>query len=191
MPNLSTAQRLGVLLALVAMIASTRMSHFGSASLLPDASLAMFLLGGIMLGGVAGFIVLMLATFGLDIYMAQSSAEVAWCFSPAYAGLIPTYAVLWLSGIGLAQQQRFVRPLLALVASSAAVGVAFLISNGFYFMLSGVASSVSLSEFALAVTPYFPAYLTSAMLYLAPAALAAAWWQNSNTRRLPGSCRAD
>lgn len=179
MPNLSTAQRLGVLLALVAMIASTRMSHFGSANLLPDASLAMFLLGGIMLGGVSGFIVLMLTTFGLDIYMAQTASEAAWCFSPAYAGLIPTYAVLWLTGMALAQQRRFAQPLIALPASIAAVGVAFLISNGFFFALSGVASSVSSSEFILAVVPYFPAYLTSAMLYLAPALIAAALWRKS------------
>lgn len=181
MLNLSTSQRLSVLLALVAMIASTRMSHFGSANLLPDASLAMFLLGGLLLGGVSRFIVLMLTTFGLDIYMAQSSAEAAWCFSPAYAGLIPTYAVLWLTGMGLAQQQRFVRPLLALSASSAAVGVAFIVSNGFFFALSGTAAAISFGDFVQAVAPYFPAYLASAMLYLAPALIAAALWHKSRT----------
>lgn len=179
MPNLSTAQRLGVLFALVAMIASTRMSHFGSANLLPDASLAMFLLGGIMLGGVSGFIVLMLTTFGLDIYMAQTASEAAWCLSPAYAGLIPTYAVLWLTGMGLAQQQRFAHLFIALPASITAVGLAFLMSNGFFFALSGTAGAISLSEFVLAVAPYFPAYLTSAMVYLAPALIAAALWRQS------------
>ncbi|OIQ72876.1 hypothetical protein GALL_454910 [mine drainage metagenome] len=111
--------------------------------------------------------------------MAQTAAEAAWCLSPAYAGLIPTYAVLWLTGMGLAQQQRFARLLISLPASSAAVGVAFLISNGFFFALSGVASSVSLNEFVLAVAGYFPAYLASAMLYLAPALIAAALWRKS------------
>lgn len=179
MPKLSNSQRLVVLLALVAMIASTRMSHFGSANLLPDASLAMFLLGGLMLGGISGFVVLILTTFGLDIYMAQTATEAAWCFSPAYVGLIPTYAVLWLTGMGLAQQQRFARPLLALSASIAAVSVAFILSNGFFLAFSGVAAQVSLGQFVLAVAPYFPAYLISALLYLAPALLAAAVWRKS------------
>ncbi len=179
MPTLSNSQRLGILLALVTMIASTRMSHFGSANLLPDASLAMFLLGGLMLGGVSGFIVLMLTTFGLDIYMAQTASEAAWCFTPAYAGLIPTYAVLWLTGMGLAQQQRFTQPLLAFSASIAAVAVAFIVSNGAFFVFSGTASPISFGEFVLAVAPYFPDYLASAMLYLAPALVAAALWRKS------------
>lgn len=179
MLNLSTAQRLGLLLALIAMIASTRMSHFGSANLLPDATLAMFLLGGVLLGSVPAFIVMLLAVFGLDIYAAQTTAAAAWCFTPAYAGLIPTYAVLWLTGMGLAQRQYYAQPLVALPVSITAVSLAFVVSNGFFFGLNGPAASISLSEFVQAVAPYFADYLASAMLYLIPALVTAALWRKS------------
>lgn len=179
MLKLSTAQRLGLLLALVAMIASTRMSHFGTANLLPDASLAVFLLGGLMLGRACGFTALMLAAFGLDIYSAQTATEVGWCFTPAYVGLIPTYGALWLTGMALAQHQRFAKPLIALPVSMIAVGLAFVISNAFWFTMSGQFADMSAMEFSLRVAQYFPPYLGSAMLYLAPALIAAALWRKS------------
>lgn len=179
MLNLSASQRAGVLLALLAMIASTRMSHFGTAHLLPDASLAMFLLGGLIVRHGLGFVVLIFVAFGLDIYAAQSAAEAAWCFTPAYAGLIPTYGLLWLTGVALGPQQRYARPMIALPVSLIAVSLAFIFSNGWFFAFHGVATPISLNEFGLAVAPYFPAYLGSAMLYLAPAFIAAALWRKS------------
>jgi hypothetical protein len=181
MLKLSTAQRIGVLLALIAMMASTRMSHFGTSSLLPDASLAVFLLGGLMLGRTCGFTVLMLAAFGIDVYSAQTATEVGWCFTPAYVGLIPTYGALWLAGIVLAQRQRFTKPLIAFPVSILAVGLAFIISNAFWFGMSGQFTGMGAMEFSLRVARYFTPYLGSAMLYLTPALVSAAFWQKSRT----------
>lgn len=179
MPNLSAYQRAGVVLALLAMMASTRMSHFGTAQLLPDASLAIFLLGGLIVRHGLGFMVLIFAAFGLDIYAAQSVAEAAWCFTPAYAGLMPTYGLLWLTGVALGAQQRYARPLVALPVSLIAISLAFIFSNSWFFAFNGVTAPISISEFWVAVAPYFPAYLGSAMLYLAPALLSTALWRRS------------
>lgn len=153
------------LLAL-AMIA-TRMSHFGAADLLPDASLAVFLLGGALLGGWHYFALLFAVAFGTDVLSAQTAEEIGWCLTPAYWGLLPTYAVLWLAGSWLGRQDgpSFVRDA---GTSVAAIALAFVISNATWFAFSNTLGGMSPIDYALAVAKYFPPYLGSAMLYLVP-----------------------
>lgn len=101
------------------------------------------------------------------------------CLIPAYIGLLPAYGVLWLTGVGLAGRQRYAQPLLALSASVIGVGLAFIISNAFWYALSGKFVALNLIEFSLRVVKYFPPYLGSAMLYLAPALIAGGFWRKA------------
>jgi hypothetical protein len=151
---LSASRRIAILLLLALALAATRVSHFGTSALLPDASLAVFLLGGMLLGGWQCFALLFAAAFG-------------WCLTPAYWGLLPTYAVLWLAGRRLGRQDgpSFVRDA---GVSVTAVALAFVISNATWFAFSDMAGGMSAADYALAVAKYFPPYLGSAMLYLVP-----------------------
>ncbi len=167
--SLSFRHRLWILLALAAVMAATRMSHFGTSALLPDASLAVFLLAGVM-GLSAGCLgLLMAAAFGIDVVSAQTATEAGWCMTPAYFGLIPTYALLWGAGRWLARRHADFPAAMSAVLALGAVSAAFVVSNAFWYAWSGTLGDMSVVAYTLAVAKYFPPYLGSAMLYLVPA----------------------
>lgn len=165
--TLSAPRRLFLLLLLALAMAATRISHFGTSELLPDASLAVFLLGGALLSGWQCFALLFAAAFGADVLSAQTAETAGWCLTPAYWGLLPTYAVLWLAGRRIGKQggPAFVRDA---GVSVAAIALAFVISNATWFAFSNTVGGMRAADYALAVAKYFPPYLGSAMLYLVP-----------------------
>lgn len=161
------SHRLLILLGLAIAIIATRTSHFGTAEVLPDASLAAFLAGGLLLQRSCGFAVLLAVAFGADVLSAKTAVEAGWCLTPAYWGLIPTYAVLWLAGrwLGRHEAPSFVRDA---GVSLGAIALAFVISNATWYAFSGTVAEMGILEFVSAVLKYFPPYLDSAMLYLVP-----------------------
>src|SRR5436190_8060503 len=126
-------------LALSALMAATRFEHFGSHHLLPDASVAVFMLGGFYLARVRWFALFLAEALLID-QLATSLAGVSdWCVTPAYAFLLPAYAVAWLAGMWAA---KGVRPSLRCVLRAAlafAAGVTgwFVFSNGGFFVFAG------------------------------------------------------
>jgi len=153
--------------ALLIVLLATRWGHFGTALSLPDASLAVFLLGGLWLGHWAFFAGLMVAAFGVDLALARSATEAGWCLTPAYWGLVPTYGVLWLAGRWLAVGERAREAGLYTLVSAAAVSVAFVLSNVSFWAYSGHFADMGALEYAFAVARYYPPYLGGAALYLA------------------------
>ncbi len=160
-------------LALAALMAATRMHHYGSALHLPDASLAVFLLAGFFIASPLFFGALLLEAGALD-YVAITHLGVSdWCVTPAYWFLIPTYAVLWAAGRYYARiHQHTARSLGVFFAVSlAAVSVAFVISNGSFYLFSGRYPNLNFAEYVARVAEYYPQYLTGGLLYLACAAV--------------------
>lgn len=178
------SRRLLILLGLAAAIALTRTSHFGTSAILPDASLAAFLLGGLLLQRSCGFGVMLAVAFGADVISAQTATEAGWCMTAAYFGLIPTYGVLWLTGRWLGSRLKQSANKLDFVHAAgfslAAITLAFVISNATWYAFSGTVANMGVVNFALAVAKYFPAYLGSAMLYLVPVWLG---WKMSHAGR--------
>ncbi|NOQ16605.1 MAG: hypothetical protein GQ581_06060, partial [Methyloprofundus sp.] len=90
-----------------------------------------------------------------------------YCISPAYVFLIPTYAVLFFAGRYSAQYATLSSRDLGyqfaylLIAGS----VAFLISNGSFYLLSGKFPELSLIQYAERVAKYYPAYISSTLIY--------------------------
>ena len=159
-------------LSLAALMAATRMHHFGSALHLPDASLAVFLLAGALVDSPLLLAGLLLEAAALD-YVAITHLGVSdWCVTPAYWFLIPTYAVLWYAGRHYARiHQHNLRSLGVFAGLSvAALSVAFLISNGAFYWFSGRYPDTSMAEYLARVAQYYPQYLAGGMLYLACAA---------------------
>jgi hypothetical protein len=165
-PSLLIAVLLACLMAL------TRYHHFGSSAFLPDASFAVFLLAGFYLRS-PWWLALFMAEAALIDSVTIAGGVSAFCVTPAYALLIPTYGVLWLAGRVYSRLHRWAWTTLVPLAAVALVGVAvaFLISSGSFYLFSGYFPEMSALEYAGRVARYFPPYLTSACLYLALAAM--------------------
>jgi len=177
MNNIQT-RTVAIFVALAALMAATRFNHFGSAASLPDASYAVFFLGGLYLArtarvSVAAFALLILEAGWIDYYATSVQGVSDWCMSPAYWFLIPTYAGLWLagrlvsrnamSGRNTAEKSLFSMGLMAWAAST----FAFVFSNATFYLFSGRYAEMSVAEYASRVGQYYVSYVSMAMLYIA------------------------
>jgi hypothetical protein len=174
-------------LGLVALMAATRMHHFGSALHLPDASLAVFMLAGFFIASPLLFGALLLEAGALD-YVAITHLGVSdFCVTPAYWFLIPTYAVLWLAGRYYASIHQHSLRSLGMFAgiAFAAVSAAFFISNGSFYWFSGRYTDTNMAEYLARAAQYYVPYLTGAVTYLVPAVLVYALFSRRDGVTLP------
>ena len=115
----------------------TRGSHVLTQVSLPDASLVLFLLGGLLLKRWAWFAALFaLATF-IDFGAAAIDPAQGFCLTNGYWGLIPSYAALWFGGVWLSKQANAFLPLRFAAVSLGATFVAFVVSTQTYYLFSG------------------------------------------------------
>ena len=155
-------------LPLIALMALTRSHHIGDAFSLPDASLAVFFLAGLVFARrwwLFGF--LMLEAVVID-YIAITHFNVsAFCVSPAYVFLIPAYAVMWFAGSfcvkfkNLAAGEMLSSMGVMLLAKSSA----FSLSNGSFYLLSGRYPDSSWTQYISRVMQYYPPYTSAALCY--------------------------
>ncbi|MDD2759988.1 MAG: hypothetical protein PHH11_06800 [Methylomonas sp.] len=154
--------------ALMALMAATRFHHFGTPFALPDASLAVFFLAGLWLGGRYLFLTLLVEAGVID-YLAITKLGVSdFCVSKAYIFLIPTYAAMWLGGkccrhIGDLTVANLMRQFGVLIV---ATSTAFLMSNGSFYWLSGRYTDTHWAQYIERFAMYYPPYLTTAVLYV-------------------------
>jgi len=160
------------------LMAATRFHHFGSAFSLPDASLAVFFLGGYYLArysraSLAVFAVLIIEAGLIDYYATTAQGVSDWCMTPAYWFLIPTYGSLWLAGRWVALRNSMKQsyldgtwlPNLALVAW-AAISFAFVFSNATFYLFSGRFTGMTMGEYSVSVAEYYVSYVLFALLYI-------------------------
>jgi hypothetical protein len=87
--------------------------------------------------------------------------------------LIPTYAAMWLGGRLYRRVHTWswqtLLPLAAIAVTSTVI--AFAISNGSFYVLSGYFPNPSWSEYAAGFMKYLPPYLASTCMYIALAAI--------------------
>ena len=161
-----------VVAALVLLMALTRYNHFGSSVTLPDASYAVFFLGGLFLGRVRGalaLLALLLVEAALvDYYAINFQGVSAWCVTSAYGFLMVAYAVLWFAGRWSAPHHDLTgKGLFGLFASAAvAASLAFVIANVSFYLLAGYFGNMSVSEFVSRVAQYYGSYIEVAMIYI-------------------------
>ena len=169
MPAHALRARFSLVVLFALAMAGTRMSHFGSAALLPDASLAVFFMGGALLRRWGYFVGLFLLAFAIDFFLAPGALERAWCLSPSYWGLVPSYGALWLAGRMLAARGDAYPLVPSLAWAIGGVSGAFLVSNLTWYWAGDPAGVAGFGAFWLAVARYYPPYLGSALVYLLPA----------------------
>lgn len=134
---------------------------------LRDATLAVFFIAGWFFRGhlVPSLLVL---TAGLVDYGAVQSGVSAWCFSPAYPFLIPTYLCLWVAGTlapspNISTLKEGIDVSLRLLAATLA---AFILSTGSFHWLSGRYEGVAVMEQIAISLQYLPGYVGGTFFYV-------------------------
>ncbi len=161
--------------ALVLLMAATRYNHFGSPVALPDASYAVFFMGGLYLGRARGalfVLALLLIEAALVDYYAINFREMSgWCVTSAYSFLVFAYAALWFVGRWYAPRYNLTgKGLLGLAVAAAVAGsAAFLIANVSFYLLAGYFGSLSVAEYVSRVAQYYGSYVAVAVLYIGTA----------------------
>lgn len=174
MKALDSRNLLIVLAALAVAMTMTRFSHFGTAIHLPDASKAVFFLGGLYVRKHLAFVGMLLLAGAIDFVAVRYAGTSGFCITPAYAFLLPAYAVLWYGGRMYADR---LQPTLRSLASGAgvalaAVSVSYLISNGSFYWLGGRYVEPHFAEYVARLMHWAPMFIRTAMAYVVVVLLA-------------------
>lgn len=191
MNQITPRQELTVALLLLGLMVMTRFHHFGSVIHLPDASWAVFIAAGFFLRRAMFFLLFMGAAVLVDVLAITQFGVSSFCISSAYGFLVPAYGALWLGGRWLSANLRSGWAGLASLAAMVVVSVsiAFLISSGSFYWLSGTSAETSLAGFMKQSVTYFPSFLQVTAIYVA--AIAVVYWVVDLLRKgqLPSSHR--
>lgn len=167
--NRSVSLLLGV--ALGALMIATRFKHFGDVLHLPDASMALFFLGGLYLRRHLAFVGFVLLAVLIDEVSVHYLGISDFCMTPAYAFLPLAYAVLWYAGRAMSRTMDGTARHAALtwaVAMLAAAG-SFAISNGSFYWLGGRYAQPHVAEYVARLLQWAPLFLRTTAAYLAVA----------------------
>lgn len=145
----------------------TRGSHVLTSVSLPDASLALLLIGGLYLRKALWFAFFVVLATAIDFGAAAIDSFQAFCLTPGYWGMLPTYAALWLAGAWLSKQNDPLQ-----MVKFAAIGIsttvlAFVISTQTYYLFSGRFPAEGIVESMQHGWEYLPSFLGFTMMYLA------------------------
>lgn len=175
--TLTTRSRVAIFLGLGALMAATRLNHFGA---VPDASWAVFFIAGFYLRGSLrwAFPALMAIAVAVDYAVITGSGQSFWshyCVSPGYWFLVPAHLSMWAGGSLL---RRFhgagsLNSLgLLLVSVFASVAACHLFAQGGFYWLSDAVANPTAAGWARNYADWFLPYLRTAGIYIALAAVA-------------------
>lgn len=182
--------------ALAALMVATRFHHFGDALHLPDASMAVFFLGGLWLRKHLGFVAYLVMAVAIDWIAIQAQGKSFfehYCVTPSYAFLLLAYAALWYGGRWYAPRLRATPRAWfgALGVGLAAATVSFLISNGAFYWLGGRYEDPHLSQYLARVWQWGPLFVRTTLSYIAVGLIAYALIARvASTRVAPNAAQA-
>lgn len=175
--TLTSRSRVAIFVALAAVMAATRLNHFGA---IPDASWAVFFVAGFYLRGSArwAFPALMLLAVAVDYWVISASGQNFWahyCVSPGYWFLVPAHLSLWLGGSVV---RRYYRGLtlntlgLLVLAVFASAALCHGFAQGGFYWLSDSVADPTVAGWAKNYADWFLPYLRTTAIYVALGALA-------------------
>ena len=144
----------------------TRGSHVMTSVALPDASLALLLIGGLHLRKATWFAFFVLLATVIDFGAASIDSVQAFCLTVGYWGMLPTYAVMWLAGVWLSKQTDSLNALNFTLASLASTLAAFVISTQTYYLFSGRFPNSGVLETMQYGWNYLPSFVGFSAMYL-------------------------
>ena len=167
------SERIAALL-LAALMAATRIHHFGVGTIAPDASTGVFFLAGLLLAGPVWFVVLSVEAILLDAAALGLAGVADACMTLGYWTLFAGYGALWYAG-RLARRMEKLDVLNAgkLICFTAAGTILFFVlSNVGYYFGGGFDQSMGAVEYASRVGRYLSPYLVSTLGYVAAGVIA-------------------
>ena len=146
----------------------TRFHHFGDALHLPDASMALFFLGGIYLRKHLAFLGFVALSVLVDWYSVSYAGVSDFCITVAYAFMPLAYAVLWYAGRLLAPYYDGSLRSHALVFAGLLVSatLSYAISNGAFYWLGGRYTAPHMAEYVQRFAQWAPLFVRAAAGYV-------------------------
>lgn len=171
MQTLSRPTRWLIAGGLVTLMVATRFKHFGDLLHLPDASMALFFLGGLYLRrhlAFTGFVALAVLIDEVSVHYLGVSD---FCMTIAYAFIPLAYAVLWYAGraTSAAMDGSPTRALSTWAVGMLAAAGCFAISNGAFYWLGGRYADPHMGEYVARLLQWGPLFLRTTAVYLAVA----------------------
>jgi hypothetical protein len=145
----------------------TRGSHVLTSVSLPDASLVLFLLGGLYLRRAVWFVAFFALATVIDFGAAALDPAQGFCLTNGYWGLIPSYAAMWLGGLWLDKQNDAFKAAPYALVSLLTTFIAFVISTQTYYLFSGRFPAQGLVESMKHGWEYLPSWMGFATMYFA------------------------
>ncbi len=145
----------------------TRGSHTLTPFSLPDASLVLFLLGGLWLKRVGWFAAFFVLATCIDFGAAALDPAQGFCLTNGYWGLIPSYGAMWLGGLWLSKQQDAFTLSPYAVVNMLTTFVAFVISTQTYYLFSGRFPAQGIIESLKHGWEYLPSWMGFTAMYFA------------------------
>lgn len=169
-------QRAFILLLLALLMTATRINHFAP---VPDASWAVFFLGGLSLRAWTrwAFPLLIALAVVIDWLVISAQGLAFWqhyCVSPGYVALVPAYLVLWIGGAwlqGLPKQATWITLARGAAVLVVSVALCHLIAQGAFYWSSRSVAEPSAAGWLKNYTDWFLPYLRTTALYVAAAVL--------------------
>ncbi|CAN1540600.1 hypothetical protein MCEKH45_01775 [Methylophilaceae bacterium] len=163
--DISTKQ-LVIATAIAFFMLLTRGSHVLTSVALPDASLALLLIGGLYLRKAAWFALFVVLATAIDFGAAAVDSLQAFCLTAGYWGMLPTYAAMWLAGVWLGKQANSFDAIKFTLAALVSTFTAFVISTQTYYLFSGRFPNNGVIETIQYGWNYLPSYMGFTTMYL-------------------------
>lgn len=168
MKPLSRESSITLLVTLAVVMVATRFHHLGSLIHLPDASMAVFFLGGLYLRRHRLFFLMLALAVGVDWASVGYAGNSAFCITAAYAFLPLAYAALWYGGgLYATRLQATIGSLsLALGVALISATVAFAISNGSFYWLGGRYPEPNFAQYVARLWQWGPLFVRTTLTYV-------------------------
>jgi len=165
--NLPSTKHLGIAAAIAFFMLLTRGSHVLTTISLPDASLVLFLIGGLYLRRFGWFAAFFVLATVIDFGAAAFDPVQAFCLTDGYWGLIPAYGAMWLGGLWLSTKPDAFAPLPYAAISLVTTLISFVVSTQTYYLFSGRFPNNGVLETMQYGWDYLPGWLGFAAMYFA------------------------
>jgi hypothetical protein len=162
-PAHSKNSRVYLLASLIFLMLLTRGDHLLTPISLPDASFAVFLIGGMLLKKPKWFISLFILSVVIDLATLSINSSYQIPINFGYLGLLPSYGIMWFFGLRIANTKSFLRfSAFGVIATL----ITFVISTQTYNLLSGTFPDITIKESIQTGWEYLPQSFIYTMSYL-------------------------
>ena len=160
---------IGIVALLSLLMIATRGSHFTAFNTLPSASIGVFFLAGMFLRTVKSYWFFYILSITIDLVSSYYRGSFGDCLTTAYPALAISYAVMFAFGYYAKPDWLKQNIVINIVKVGAALflgsSIAFFISNGSFYALSGHFTDLSWAEYTSRVNKYYFNSISNPIFY--------------------------